>query len=179
MDDSGAHWRTGYVQVYTGDGKGKTTAALGLALRAVGAGLRVFLGQFLKGVRASEHQTLERLSDAITVTQYGRENFVMGNPTPEDVRAAREGLLECAKIIATGEYDVVILDEANVAVHYGLFSADELLDAIDAKPEHVELLITGRNADPRIIERADLVTDMHEIKHYYHDSVPPRTGIEE
>ena len=168
----------GYVQVYTGNGKGKTTAALGLALRAAGAGLRVFIAQFIKGTACSELEALRRFSDAITVKQFGRGCFVWGRPSRADVDAARKGLSEVRTIVSSGEYQVVILDEANVAAHLGLISVDELLAVIDAKPEDVELVITGRNADPRVIERADLVTEMVEVKHYYSRGVKARKGIE-
>ncbi len=168
----------GYVQVYTGAGKGKTTAALGLAIRAAGAGLRVFIAQFIKGAHYSEHDALQRLSDLITVKQFGRGCFIKGEPSRADVEAARDGLSEVRVIVSSGEYRVVILDEANVATHFKLFSVDELLSVIEAKPDDVELVITGRNADPRVIERADLVTEMVDVKHYYQKGVEARTGIE-
>jgi len=118
----------GYVQVYTGKGKGKTTAALGLALRAAGAGFRVFIAQFVKGMRYSELDALERFSDRITLKQYGRDCFIYQEPTEEDIRVAREGLKEAKEIIVSGSYSLVILDEANIATHYNLFSVDELLE---------------------------------------------------
>ena len=168
----------GYVQVYTGNGKGKTTAALGLALRAAGAGLKVYIAQFVKGMRYNEIDTLNRLSDSITVKQYGRGCFINRNPEGEDIRAAQEGLKEVRQIMCSGEYQMIILDEANIATHYNLFSVDELLEFIKVKPEEVELVITGRRADTRIIEAADLVTEMKEIKHYYQKGVWARDGIE-
>jgi len=168
----------GYVQVYTGNGKGKTTAALGLSLRAAGAGLKVFIAQFIKGMEYSEHLALAGLSESITVKQYGRGFFLKREPDEKDIRAAREGLEELRKIMKSGKYDVVILDEADIATHYNLFSVDDLLGFIRSKPENVELIITGRMADPRIIEAADLVTEMKEIKHYYKEGVKARNGIE-
>ena len=168
----------GYVQVYTGNGKGKTTAALGLALRAAGAGLSVYIAQFVKGMRYSEHNALARLSDLITVKQYGRSCFIYREPDKEDIRAAQEGLKEVKEIMLSGKYDVMVLDEADIATHYNLFSVEDLLDLIYAKPQNVELVITGRMADPRIIEAADLVTEMKEIKHYYQKGVMARDGIE-
>ncbi len=168
----------GYVQVYTGSGKGKTTAALGLALRAAGAGLKVYIAQFVKGMRYSEIDILDKLSDSITLKQYGRSCFINRNPDEKDIRAAREGLKEVREIMCSGEYQVIILDEANIATSYNLFSVDELLDFIRAKPEDVELVITGRMADPRVIEEADLVTEMKEVKHYYQSGVKARDGIE-
>ena len=168
----------GYVQVYTGNGKGKTTAALGLALRAAGAGLRIYIAQFVKGMAYSEHKALERFSDVISIRQYGRSCFIEREPVAEDIEAARQGLEEAQKILASGKYDLVILDEANIATHFRLFSADDLLRVIESKPDHVELVITGRYADPRVVERADLVTEMSEVKHYYTRGVQARPGIE-
>ena len=168
----------GYVQVYTGDGKGKTTAALGLALRAAGAGLKVYIAQFVKGMKYSELITIEKLKDSITLKQYGRDCFIYKSPDDEDIKAARAGLKEAKEKMASGEYQLIILDEANIATYYNLFSVDDLLDFIREKPEGVELVITGRRADPKVIEVADLVTEMKEIKHYYQDGVEAREGIE-
>jgi cob(I)alamin adenosyltransferase len=168
----------GYVQVYTGNGKGKTTAALGLALRAAGAGLKVYMAQFVKGMKYSEINILDKLSDFILLKQYGRSFFINRNPDEKDIRAAREGLKEVREIMCSGKYKVIILDEATIATHYNLFSVEELLDFIRAKPKDVELVITGRMADPRIIEAADLVTEMKEVKHYYQSGVKARDGIE-
>jgi len=168
----------GYLQVYTGDGRGKTTAAIGLAVRAAGAGKKVFIGQFMKGRTYSEISALERFSDLITVEQYGSGRFVKGKPAPEDVEAAREGLKKGAAAIESGRYDIVILDEANIACWYGMFSVHELLEAIELSRGRVEIVVTGRKADPKLIERADLVTEMLEVKHYFHAGVPAREGIE-
>ena len=168
----------GYIQIYTGNGKGKTTAAFGLALRAVGAGLKVYIAQFVKGIEYSELKSVKRLSDFITLKQYGLGFFLNRKPNKEDKRVAREGLKEVQEIMCSGMYDIVILDEANIATHYNLFSVEDLLDFMRAKPESVELVITGRMADPQVIESADLVTEMKEIKHYYHDGVEARIGIE-
>ncbi|NOQ41177.1 MAG: cob(I)yrinic acid a,c-diamide adenosyltransferase [Desulfuromusa sp.] len=168
----------GYVQVYTGDGKGKTTAALGLALRATGAGLKVYIAQFVKGMKYSELNTLSKLKDAITLKQHGRDCFIYKSPEDEDIKAAQDGLAEAKEMMCSGEYQLIILDEANIATYYNLFSVDDLLDFIREKPAGVELIITGRRADPRIIAAADLVTEMKEIKHYYQDGVEAREGIE-
>jgi cob(I)alamin adenosyltransferase len=170
--------RKGYVQVYTGSGKGKTTASLGLALRAAGAGLRVFIGQFIKGKVCSEHRILERLGDLITLQRYGRGLIRNGKAAEKDVRAAQEGWRRVEAIISSGSYDMVILDEINVAVYYGLIEVDDVLRAINEKPAGVELVLTGRYADERIIGLADLVTDMCDIKHYYKKGVKARRGIE-
>lgn len=168
----------GYIHVYTGDGKGKTTAALGLALRAAGAGLNVFAAQFMKRGDYSEIKALERFKDRITVEQFGLGRFIRGNPDPEDIAAARKGLERVRQIFAAGGHQVVILDEANVAASCGLFSPVDLLDLINAKPEGVELVLTGRNAAPEITTRADLVTEMIAVKHYYRNGVQARPGIE-
>lgn len=168
----------GRVHVYTGDGKGKTTAALGLALRAAGAGIRVFVAQFVKGMHYSELDALRRLEDRITLRQYGRDCFIQCEPTEQDIRAAREGLEAVRSILSSGEYGMVILDEATIATHFRLFSVEELLDLIRSRPPAVEVVVTGRNADPRLIELADLVTEMREVKHYYDQGVPARPGIE-
>ncbi len=173
-----AAWDRAYVQVYTGDGKGKTTAALGLALRAAGAGLRVFIAQFVKGMAYSELASLARFADLITVRQYGLRCFIRGAPKPEDIAAAREGLIEVREAVASGRFDMVILDEANIATHFGLFTAEELLEVVELAAGRIEIVITGRRADPRVIERADLVTEMREVKHYYAKGVPARRGIE-
>lgn len=178
MREENSSPRRGYVQVYTGDGKGKTTAALGLALRAAGAGLKVYIAQFVKGMAYAELKALERFTDLITVSQFGRGCFIRGRPKPEDIRAARRGLEKVREILVSGNWDLVILDEANIAVFFKLISVEDLLDLIDKRPDPVELVITGRSADPRVIERADLVTEMKEIKHYFRKGVKARSGIE-
>ena len=168
----------GYIQVYTGNGKGKTTAALGLAIRAAGAGLKVFIAQFNKRGNYSEIKALKRFSDLITLEQYGLGRFTDGKPLPEDIEAARKGLKRVKSILSAGEYQVVVLEEANVATKYGLFSVGDLLGVLLAKPDTVELVITGRGASPRIIENADLVTEMKAVKHYYQKGIRARIGIE-
>lgn len=168
----------GYVQVYTGDGKGKTTAAIGLAVRALGAGLKVFFAQFVKGMEYSEIKALRQFGDRLAVKQYGTGCFIVREAGPEDIAAAREGLREVRQVLSGGEYDVVILDEANIATHFKLFAPEELLDAIQNRAPGVEVVVTGRRVDPCIVESADLVTEMKEIKHYYQKGVQAREGIE-
>lgn len=168
----------GYVQVYTGDGKGKTTASLGLALRAYGANLRIFIGQFVKGQNYSEIKAITKYLSNIVVKQYGRKCFVKSPPGKQDIELARNGLKEVSEIVKSGNYDLVILDEANIAVNLKLFSVEDLLKVIDDKPDDVEIIITGRNAAPRLIEKADLVTEMKSIKHYYDRGIKAREGIE-
>jgi cob(I)alamin adenosyltransferase len=168
----------GYVQVYTGDGKGKTTAALGLSLRAAGAGLKVLIAQFIKRGEYSEIRSLKRLSDLVTVAQFGEGRFIQGNAPRECVEKAQAGL-ECVKAcIASGQYDVVILEEANVAVKKGFLAIEDLLDLIENKPDFVEIVITGRDAHSKLIEKADLVTEMRAVKHYFRQGIKARVGIE-
>jgi cob(I)alamin adenosyltransferase len=168
----------GYVQIYTGKGKGKTTAALGLSLRAAGAGLKVYIGQFLKKGDYSEIKALQRLSDAITIEQFGLGRFVKGKPTREEIHAAHKGLERLKHVMESGDYDIIVVDEGNVAADCGLFDVQRLLDLIAIKPSDTELVITGRGAAPAVMEKADLVTEMVEIKHYYRKGVPARTGVE-
>jgi len=167
-----------YVQIYTGNGKGKTTAALGLAVRACGAGLRVYIGQFIKRGLYSEIKALNERFPDVTVEQYGRGSFVGAKPAPEDIEAAQEGLNKLRNAILSNTYGVVIADEICTASATGLFSTDEILRLIDTKPENVELILTGRSADEQLVARADLVTEMRDIKHYFRENVKGRTGIE-
>ncbi len=170
----------GMIQVYTGNGKGKTTAALGLALRAAGRKLRVCMVQFMKGGGPyGEHLAAELLAPYLTIIPFGREGWVnRENPDPEDRLIAKNALRYGADALLSGNYDMVILDEVNGALGFDLLTVEELLAVIRTKPERVELVLTGRNADQRIIEIADLVTEMREIKHYYKAGVPARAGIE-
>ena len=177
-DDARIAGMKGYVHVYTGNGKGKTTAAIGLAVRAAGAGLRVYFAQFLKFGEYSEIRALQRFDDLIAYRQYGCGGFIFDKPDRADDDAARQGLDALTDIVASGDYPVVILDEANIAAQLGLIAVDDLLGLIDIKPEPVELAFTGRYADPRLIARADLVTEMKEIKHYFRKGVIARQGIE-
>jgi cob(I)alamin adenosyltransferase len=170
----------GQVQVYTGNGKGKTTAALGLAFRACGRGLKVCMIQFMKGGGPyGEHLAAERMAPGLTIIPFGREGWVnRDNPDPEDCRLAEEALKCGSEALSSGDYDLVILDEVNGAIHFGLIKAEQLLELIHSRPARVELVLTGRNADQRVIDAADLVTEMCEIKHYYKTGIPARVGIE-
>ena len=168
----------GYVQVYTGDGKGKTTAALGLALRASGHGLRTYIGQFMKGQHYGELEGLRDYSH-ITIEQYGDVRCIRREEvTPEHVAQARRGLERAREALLSGQYDIVVLDEVNVTVWFGLLTVEEVLTFLDQRPECVEVILTGRTAPPELIERADLVTEMREVKHYYQQGVMARQGIE-
>ena len=170
----------GAIQVYTGNGKGKTTAALGLALRAAGHGLKTYFCQFLKGQDYGELEAVRKLSPLITIEQFGRKGFihVTENPDQEDIDRARNGLRQCARMMESGKYRILVLDEVNVAVHFNLFSEKEIHDFLDKKPQDMEVILTGRYAPDSFIARADLVTEMKEIKHYYKEGVQARKGIE-
>jgi cob(I)alamin adenosyltransferase len=169
---------SGRVQVYTGNGKGKTTAALGQAVRAAGYRLRTYVGQFMKGRRYGELDALHRIP-LITIEQYGGTDCLRREEvTPEDVARAQRGLGRALDAMCSGRYDLVVLDEVNVAVWFGLLDTANVLAFIDRRPEHVELILTGRYAPTEVVERADLVTDMREVKHYYREGVPARDGIE-
>lgn len=169
----------GYIHVYTGNGKGKTTAAFGLALRAICAGKKVYIGQFIKGMKYSELDAVNYLPNLV-IEQYGRNCFIKNKPTREDIELARNGLNKIRKIIEDGAYDIVILDEVNVAVYYNLFTAKDVIDVISKVPKErdMEIILTGRYAPQEFIDIADLVTEMKEIKHYYQKGVMARKGIE-
>lgn len=172
--------RQGLVQVYTGDGKGKTTAALGLAFRASGHGLKTYIIQFMKGeIYYGELGAAERLPENITIKQMGRPDFVdKKNPARIDIEMAEEALKLAKDVITGGKYEIVVLDEINVALDFGLIKLEDVMELIEDKPPEVELILTGRYAPAEIIERADLVTEMTEIKHPYNAGVEARIGIE-
>lgn len=167
----------GYIQIYTGNGKGKTTAALGLCLRGVCAGKKIFFGQFLKGIKYSELDAVKFMPN-FTIEQFGRNSFIYKVSTSEDIEMAQKGLIRSKEIISSGKYDIVVLDELNIALYYKLITINDALELMSLKPEHVELIITGRNAKEELINKADLVTEMVEIKHYYTQGVEGRIGIE-
>lgn len=174
----------GRIQVYTGNGKGKTTAAIGLTVRALGHGKRVLFVSLMKGpaYQYGEEKTFEALRSAgfpIVHKKFGTDYFVdPKNPDEKSIEEARKGLQFVLDQMKTGDFDIVIVDEINVAVKFGLLSIDEAKELIKAKPEHTELVLTGRYASDEIKEIADLVTEMCEVKHYYTQGVPAREGIE-
>lgn len=168
----------GYVHVYTGDGKGKTTAAMGLALRALGSGLKVAIIQFMKNGGSGEFRALGQFNGHIRVDHFGSDCFIHGEPGKKEVVRAQRGYCAIQKMMDGRRFDLIILDEANMAIWCGLLTVDALLDLIRSKPTKLELIITGRHAHPRIIEAADLVTEMVEVKHYYRKGVQARHGIE-
>lgn len=168
------------IQLYTGDGKGKTTAALGQCFRAAGHGLRSIIFFFMKGfIEYGELEASETMGDLITVVQCGRASFVdKDNPDQVDIDMAQEGLAKAGEAVSSGLYDIVVLDELNVAVDFKLVSNEDVLKLLDDAPEEVEIIITGRYAQEELIDRADLVTEMREVKHYYRDGVQARRGFE-
>jgi len=166
------------IQVYTGNGKGKTTASLGLALRAAGAGLKVYIGQFLKSGCYSEVKAIKAIKN-ITLEQFGRDSFLVKGPTKLDIELALSGWSKVKEIILEEKFDVVILDEINVALDLKLLSLTEVLDLIKNIPKKTELILTGRNASPQLIRAADLVSEIKNRKHYYSKGLKARKGIEE
>jgi len=168
----------GYIHVYTGSGKGKTTAALGLGLRALGAGLKVHMIQFMKGRRYSELDALDNLSN-FTFSQYGRDEFVnKENPEQIDIDLAQKGFNEAIKLVKSGKYDMIILDEINVVIDYNLIELKKLIKLIEEKPEKLELVLTGRYAHPEIQKLADYISEILEINHPYQQGVKARKGVD-
>lgn len=180
MESAPVKLTQGYVQVYTGNGKGKTTAALGQAIRAAGYGLKTYIVQFMKEYPYSELKGLKELKDYITIEQYGGDEFVYRKELPDkkEIDKARQGLARAKAKMLSGIFDIVILDEVCVAIYFGLFTDEEILTFIKQKPDHVEIILTGRYCPDKLIERAELVTEMKEIKHYYQDGIAARKGIE-
>ncbi|MBT3192600.1 MAG: cob(I)yrinic acid a,c-diamide adenosyltransferase [Verrucomicrobia bacterium] len=168
----------GCVQVYTGDGKGKTTAATGLAVRAAGAGKRVFIGQFIKSEDSHEMAALRERFPEIAIEQFGAGGFIVDKPSPEDIEMARKGIDSLRAALTSGEYGVVIADEANGALGVGVIALDDVLGLLEVRSPDVELVITGRNAPAELIEQADLVTEMVKVKHGFDAGIPAREGIE-
>ncbi|MCL1812501.1 MAG: cob(I)yrinic acid a,c-diamide adenosyltransferase [Treponema sp.] len=169
----------GFIHVYTGNGKGKSTAAFGLALRAAGAGMRVYIGQFMKTGTYYEIRAFRKHLPMISLEQYGSGCLIgKEGPGKADFAAAQSGLEKSRSALTGGMYDMVILDEIIVAAYLDLISEQDILDLIEAKPPGVELVLTGRYAKQSVTERADLVTEMVEVKHYYNQGVLARDGIE-
>jgi cob(I)alamin adenosyltransferase len=171
----------GYIHLYTGDGKGKTTAALGLALRAVGNGLRVLIIQFLKSGAdpSGEEVAAGKLAPQLEIRRRGAPGFVQPDRiTEEDRRRAQSALAEASKEMAARQWDLIVLDEINVAVAFGLVPLEDVQSFLDGKPAGLEVVLTGRRAPQELIDAADLVTEMREVKHYYNDGVEARRGIE-
>jgi len=171
--------KQGLIQVYTGDGKGKTTCALGLALRAVGQGFKVFMVQFLKTDDTGEVQAARRLAPDFTMESFGTPGFPrLSDPDPETVAAARQAFALARQVILGGEHDLVILDEINLSLKYGLVPLAEMLEILRQRPPNVEVVLTGRDAPSELVDLADLVTEMRPVKHYFEAGVKARRGIE-
>ena len=170
----------GLVQVYTGNGKGKTTASLGLVFRALGHGFRIHVMQFMKGQTTyGELESAKQFTDSLTIEQVGLPSFVKhGKQASEDREMAQKALSRAQVLVASGDYDLVVLDELNCAIDFDLVELDVVKELIRSKPAHTELVITGRNAHPDIVDLADLVTEMREIKHYFNAGQVARVGIE-
>ena len=167
----------GFVHVYTGNGKGKTTAAIGLTVRALCAGKSVYVGQFVKNMKYNETK-IEPLFPKLTIRQLGTGCFIFREPSQKDIDAAQEGLHICEKILKDGEYDVVVLDEITIALYFKLIDVKDVICAINNRKPSVEVIVTGRYAPQELIDMADLVTEMKEVKHYYTQGVLSRDGID-
>lgn len=179
LEETLARFNKGIVMVITGNGKGKTTAAMGQALRALGHGFKVLVIQFMKGKKYGEVLCAEKLLPNLKIIPCGLDSFVMkDNPAPVDIELARQGLKLAKEAIASGEYQMIILDEINVALDFKLIPLEEVLDLIRNKPDKIDLVLTGRYAPQEIIDLADTVSEVKEIKHHYEKGVKERAGIE-
>lgn len=168
----------GYIHVYTGSGKGKTTAAIGLGVRAAGAGYKVYMLQFMKGRRYSELDSIEKLSN-FTFSQHGRDEFVnKEHPEQIDIDLAKKGFEAAKKLVKSKKYDMIILDEINVAIDYNLIDVNEVVKLIEEKPETLELVLTGRYAHPEIQRLAHYISEILEINHPYQQGVKARKGVD-
>jgi cob(I)alamin adenosyltransferase len=165
------------IHVYTGDGKGKTTAALGLAVRAAGAGLKVFIAQFVKGRSCSELKALKKIGN-ISCVQFGTACFIRKTPALRDKELAARGLEAVIDLVRRKQYDMVVLDEVNVAVHLGLIDSGQLVCFLRSVPKSTEIVLTGRRAHPAVLRTADLISEIKEVRHYYRRKVKARKGIE-
>lgn len=171
--------RHGLVMVVTGNGKGKTTSAFGQALRAIGHGYKVFIIQFMKGRKYGEIIAAEKYLPDLTIVQCGLDSFVMkDNPAPVDIDLAQQGFEKAKEAVKSKEYNLVILDEINVAVNFNLISEQDVIDLIKQKPPELNLLLTGRYASDKIEEIADMVSDITEVKHHYNEGIKGQAGIE-
>jgi cob(I)alamin adenosyltransferase len=170
----------GYIHIYTGDGKGKTTAAIGLAVRAAGSGIPSIIIQFMKGQHSGERESLQKLNDLIKIENFGSEKFITSDVNlVEHKKIAENGFSKVMDIIASGFSGVLVLDEIINAVNFKLIEESELIKLMETKPDNIELVLTGRDVNENIISKADLVTEMKCIKHYYNEGIKARTGIED
>jgi cob(I)alamin adenosyltransferase len=172
--------QVGFVQIYTGNGKGKSTAAIGQAVRAAGFGLKTYIAQFMKEYPYNELISLKHLSEWITIEQFGGDAFVYKKelPAEKELAKAKKGLNSAKEKMLSGNFDLIILDESIVAIYFKLITTKELVEFIKVKPSNVELILTGRYCPEELIDLANLVTEMKEVKHYYQKGVTSRKGIE-
>ena len=172
--------KQGFIQIYTGNGKGKSTAAIGQAVRAAGFGLKVYIAQFMKEYPYNELVGLKHLSEWIAIEQFSGDEFVYKKELPgnDELEKAKIGLTSAKEKMLSGKFDLIILDESIVAIYFKLIETNELIEFIKQKPESVELILTGRYCPNKLIELADLVTEMKEVKHYYQKGITSRAGIE-
>jgi len=168
----------GFVHIYTGNGKGKTSAALGLAFRAAGRGLRTYIAQFMKGQAYGELASAQLVPE-ITIEQFGKDTFVhVDKATDEDILLAENGLATATEAMNSGKYDIIVLDEINIAIYFKLAPVSRIIEFVRSRPGNIELVLTGRNAPQALLAIADLVTEMVEVKHYYDQNISARDGIE-
>ncbi|MFW6056360.1 MAG: cob(I)yrinic acid a,c-diamide adenosyltransferase [Chloroflexota bacterium] len=179
-EEKSARLEKGYAQVYTGNCKGKTTAALGLAFRAMGNGMKTYIGQFMKGQQYGELESARMVAPYITIEQYGKPELVhvVDPPLQEDIDMAQEGLRKARAAMMSGHYDIIVFDEILTAHCFHLISLEDMLELLKARPDCVEIVFTGRYAPQEVIDAVDLVTEMAEVKHYYSQGVCARRGIE-
>ncbi len=170
----------GYIQIYTGNGKGKTSAAIGVAVRAAGIGLKTYFVQFMKVFPYSEVESLKKLENFITLEQFGKDDFIFRKepPNKEEIAETKKGLNSAKEKMLSGNYDIIILDEICVSIYFSLFTTEEILDFMNEKPVNVELILTGRYCPQAIVEKADLVSEIEEIKHYYSQGILSRKGFD-
>lgn len=170
----------GYIQIYTGNGKGKTTAAIGQAIRALGAGFKVLLVQFMKSYPYSELPILEQFHPQLTIKRFGNDDFVFKKAPPGQtlVEEMQQGLEAARQTMCTGKFDIIILDEVLVSIYFKLLQTGEVVHFIKQKPDSVELILTGRYCPDELLQMADLVTEMKEVRHYYNEGIRARRGIE-
>lgn len=169
----------GKIHIYTGEGQGKTQAALGLALRALGRGFKVIIIQFMKGTDSGENLIQNKLAPDYEIYRFGHAKFIKkGEAEKKDIDLAKRGLAFAKEVIQTRQPDILILDELNVALDFELLKVEEVLKFLDEVPSGIEIILTGRNAKKEIVDRADLVTDMKKVKHYYDKGLQARLGIE-
>jgi len=177
MDKHNISIRKGYIQIYSGSGKGKTTAALGLSLRTLLSGGTVFFAQFFKGIKTAE-QDLTYWCDRFTIEQYGTGEFISGLPGPEEIRLAKQGIFHCKEVLKSGFFDLVVMDEVLLCIFYQIITPEEMISILRSRRSNVEVVLTGIKAPSELLKISDLATDMKKVKHYFDCGVSARRGIE-